>query len=163
MLKKNPTWQPDGPKDYARSVRKWNVKPTDQTTFYTHETFLMRRISDPAPDEKRSCMSWLFSGKKTKKPVKVPAEDVQNDLEYVVPVTIGTPGVTLNLDFDTGSADLWVWSSLLSANKATLKKHNIYRPSKSKGAKKAKRLTWSIIYHDESFASVYPSPSCHMS
>ncbi len=24
------------------------------------------------------------------------------DLEYVVPVTIGTPGVTLNLDFDTG-------------------------------------------------------------
>lgn len=33
---------------------------------------------------------------------EVPASDVQNDLEYVVPVTIGTPGVTLNLDFDTG-------------------------------------------------------------
>lgn len=44
---------------------------------------------------------------------EVPAEDVQNDLEYVVPVTIGTPGVTLNLDFDTGSSDLWVWSSEL--------------------------------------------------
>jgi len=98
-------------------------------------------------------MSWFFGGKKVKKPVKVPAEDVQNDLEYVVPVTIGTPGVTLNLDFDTGSADLWVWSSFLSASKATLKKHAIYRPSKSKSAKKDKKLTWSIVYHDESFAS----------
>ena len=28
--------------------------------------------------------------------------DKLQDLEYVVPVTIGTPGVTLNLDFDTG-------------------------------------------------------------
>lgn len=25
------------------------------------------------------------------------------DLEYVVPVKIGTPGVTVNLDFDTGT------------------------------------------------------------
>jgi hypothetical protein len=33
---------------------------------------------------------------------EVPAIDIQNDLEYVVPVKIGTPGVTLNLDFDTG-------------------------------------------------------------
>lgn len=49
---------------------------------------------------------------------EVPAQDVQNDLEYVVPVTIGTPGVTLHLDFDTGSSDLWVWSSELRANSA---------------------------------------------
>jgi hypothetical protein len=40
---------------------------------------------------------------------EVPADSVQSDAEYVVPVTIGTPGVTLNLDFDTGSSDLWFW------------------------------------------------------
>lgn len=37
---------------------------------------------------------------------QVSAEDVQNDMEYLAQVSIGTPGQTMNLDFDTGSADL---------------------------------------------------------
>ena len=42
----------------------------------------------------------------------VPAEDSQNDSEYLCQVTIGTPGKTFTLDFDTGSADLWVSTKL---------------------------------------------------
>ena len=38
------------------------------------------------------------------------ATNVQQDTEYVVPVTIGNPPQTFKLDFDTGSADLWVVS-----------------------------------------------------
>lgn len=41
---------------------------------------------------------------------QVTADDVQNDTMYLAPVSIGTPGQKVNLDFDTGSADLWVWA-----------------------------------------------------
>ncbi|RPD67480.1 acid protease [Lentinus tigrinus ALCF2SS1-7] len=82
---------------------------------------------------------------------EVPAESIQNGLEYVVPVKIGTPGVTLNLDFDTGSSDLWVWSSEL-AHASRYKGHNVYDPKKSSTAKKASG-SWNISYGDGSSAS----------
>ncbi|KAF8166351.1 acid protease [Mycena galopus ATCC 62051] len=82
----------------------------------------------------------------------VPAQSLQNGAaEYVVPVKIGTPGVTLNLDFDTGSSDLWVWSSELTGVSKT--GHNIYSPSKSKTASLQSKSTWKISYGDGSSAS----------
>jgi hypothetical protein len=36
----------------------------------------------------------------------VAATPEEYDSEYLCPVTVGTPGVTLNMDFDTGSSDL---------------------------------------------------------
>ncbi|KAI0340842.1 acid protease [Trametopsis cervina] len=83
---------------------------------------------------------------------EVPAESVQNGNEYVVPVKIGSPGITANLDFDTGSSDLWIWSSELANASKYSKTHNIYNPKKSKTAKKASG-TWQISYGDGSSAS----------
>jgi aspergillopepsin I len=70
-----------------------------------------------------------------------------NDVEYLTPVNVG--GTTLNLDFDTGSADLWVFSSELSSSEST--GHSLYKPSSN--ATKLAGYSWSITYGDQSSAS----------
>lgn len=85
---------------------------------------------------------------------EVSADDQQNDSMYLCEVQIGTPAQTFMLDFDTGSADLWVWSTELSKSvtaKAT--GHNIYNPAKSSTYQKTSGSTWKISYGDSSSAS----------
>lgn len=57
----------------------------------------------------------------------VAANPEAQDQAYLCPVNVG--GTTLNLDFDTGSADLWVFSSLMT--KSEQSGHSIYKPSSS--------------------------------
>lgn len=80
-----------------------------------------------------------------------PATPDHGDLEYLVPVKIGSPAQTLNLDFDTGSSDLWVFSS--ETPKTQSQGHDIYDPSKSSSSKKLSGATWSITYGDQSNSS----------
>ncbi|KAF8319645.1 acid protease [Clavulina sp. PMI_390] len=153
-LKRNPAWKPNGPMDYARSARKWNIAPTEQTMFYVHEKTLMRRSEDHQKEQEEGTTegaALISTGNGSVSGTKVPANDVQNDLEYVVPVAIGTPPVITNLDFDTGSSDLWVWSSLLPSN-VDKSAHNVYDPTKSSTAKEKSGLTWRITYGDGSSA-----------
>ena len=56
--------------------------------------------------------------------VNTPTSD---DVEYLSPVEIG--GQTLNLDFDTGSSDLWVFDTQLSAKSST--GHTLFDSTKS--------------------------------
>ena len=76
-----------------------------------------------------------------------------NDAEYLCPVTVG--GQTLNLQFDTGSSDFWVFSSELAA--AAQLGHDRYDPTKSTTAKKILGSSWNIVYSDGAAAagSVY--------
>jgi len=116
---------------YARAVRRYDI---------TTNTFVGNRgqvfLKSAATDDEGG--------------YEVPAESVQNDLEYVVIVNVGTPAVQLSLDFDTGSSDLWVWSSELRASSSG---HNIYNPNNSSTANVVPNATWSISYGDGSSAS----------
>ncbi|KAI0007655.1 acid protease [Xylariaceae sp. FL0662B] len=72
-----------------------------------------------------------------------------NDVEYLSPVKIG--GQTLNLDFDSGSSDLWVFNSQLS--KAASTGHQIYDPTKSQTFALMKGASFEISYGDGSGAA----------
>ncbi|KAH6650210.1 aspartic peptidase domain-containing protein [Chaetomium tenue] len=73
------------------------------------------------------------------------------DVEYLAPVEIGTPPQTLMLNFDTGSSDLWVFSSETPSNQQGGQK--LYEIEKSSTATRLDNHTWSIHYGDGSRSS----------
>ncbi|ROW15191.1 hypothetical protein VPNG_02983 [Cytospora leucostoma] len=79
----------------------------------------------------------------------VTATPEQGDVEYLAPVTIG--GQTINMDFDSGSSDLWVFSTQLDS--ASTAGHTVYDPEKSTTLSMIQGATWSISYGDGSGAA----------
>lgn len=79
----------------------------------------------------------------------VTATPEAQDVEYLSPVNIG--GQTLNLDFDSGSSDLWVFSSQLSSAATT--GHVVYNPTKSKTFALMQGASFQISYGDGSGAA----------
>ncbi|QKX54592.1 uncharacterized protein TRUGW13939_01680 [Talaromyces rugulosus] len=76
--------------------------------------------------------------------VTTPGED---EALYITKITVGSD--TLNIDIDTGSADLWAFSSLTPASER--KGHNYYTPGDN--AEKVSGASWDISYGDGSSAS----------
>lgn len=97
------------------------------------------KVGAVAPSEVKAAAAAQQTG-------EVAANPEQYDAAYLSPVTIGDSEV--NLDFDTGSADLWVFSNETPAQQST--GHDKYDSSTGTEIQGA---TWDITYGDQSGAS----------
>lgn len=66
--------------------------------------------------------------------------------EYLSPVSVGTPPQPLLLDFDTGSSDFWVFSSLQPGNETV--GHAVFNVSASSSWRLTAGASWSVHYGD---------------
>ncbi|KAF9164448.1 hypothetical protein DFQ26_001422 [Actinomortierella ambigua] len=80
----------------------------------------------------------------------VPVTNHPRDVEYYGTITVGTPGQTLKMNFDTGSSDTWFASTNCSTSACV--GHTQFDSSKSSTFKYDGR-DWQIEYGDGSYAS----------
>lgn len=73
------------------------------------------------------------------------------DEAYITNIAVGTPAQSLPMDFDTGSSDLWVFSS--ETPTSSVNGQTLYEIAKSTTAKEMTGATWKISYGDGSSSS----------
>lgn len=107
----NPKYQRNGLKSYVHLLRKYRFNPTLEGPYF-HAASVSQQGKFTGQGQRpvggRAHVSRVLQKKTGDQSGDVPAEDVQNDTMYLAQVGIGSPAQTLKLDFDSGSADLWV-------------------------------------------------------
>jgi hypothetical protein len=79
---------------------------------------------------------------------EVAAIPAEFDSQYLCPVQIGTPPQTVNLNFDTGSSDLWVFSNETPITQ--VRGQAIVDIRNSTTAKRVTGASWEVRYGDGS-------------
>ncbi|KAB8200827.1 aspartic peptidase domain-containing protein [Aspergillus parasiticus] len=132
-LQRNVNYHESGTKSYVHLMRKYRFTPTKGGPYF----YASQPIGGKAQVQhvlRKRVAGTLEAG-------KVPADDPQNDSLYLAPVSIGTPAQTVNVDFDTGSADLWHENG------------KVFSPTKSSAFKELPGSSWEISFGDSSSAS----------
>lgn len=137
-------------------VDSFTVKQVVNTAFKPHGPFQLakayRKYGIPMPEGLAKTVAKYNAAKNAKRDsgsAKTTPE--QYDIQYLTPVQIGTPAQTLNLDFDSGSSDLWVFST--DTPSSSVQGQTQYDPSSSSSSKKVRGASWSISYGDGSSSS----------
>lgn len=98
-----------GLKAYGFLLSKYGFNPTKPGPFTTVQVQQNVKVNTKGSLGDAAAQDSLRFKDKKGRVGKVPANVIQNDVEWLCPVKIGTPAKTYNLNFDTGSADLWVY------------------------------------------------------
>lgn len=146
----------NGPKAYLKALRKYrmNIPPELMSAMKAQgaTTSVADKLTNSAKlNADTNVTSAAANTTKAAAPGTgiVTATPEAQDVEYLSPVSIG--GQTLNLDFDSGSSDLWVFNTQLAATSQT--GHTLYDPTKSTTLKMIQGATFSISYGDGSGAA----------
>jgi hypothetical protein len=154
----NKNYKAHGTKSYVYLLNRFGFQPTKPGPYFHKTSIHQRGLAGTTVAKGGRIHRHTELVKKTTgadgstQTGQVTAEDQQNDSEYLCEVQIGTPAQTLLLDFDTGSSDLWVFSTELKGSSAG-SGHTIFDPSKSSTFKKSTGQQWKIQYGDGSSAS----------
>ena len=129
-----------GPFEYLSTMRKYNLNPTHPGALH---------FDDIVSPDRRLRRRDVTLGN-VSATFELPPS-------YSSPLTVGEgeSATTFNLIFDTGSADLWILSTALSAVAFTgnTTPHNLYNPASSTSAVLLPGDTFNISYADNSGAS----------
>ncbi|KAJ4296048.1 hypothetical protein N0V88_004750 [Collariella sp. IMI 366227] len=144
-----------GPRARAKVYEKYEVKMPNDLQVVLAKVFAEMGIKAPHGGAKDKGYGGHVIGSpytnETNDAGEVSAVPQLFDVEYLAPVEIGTPPQTLMLNFDTGSSDLWVFSSETPTNQQGGQK--LYQIEESSTAQRLDNHTWSIRYGDGSRSS----------
>ncbi|KAK4113576.1 acid protease [Canariomyces notabilis] len=137
----NPNYKHNGTRSYVSALNRYGFQPTKPGPYFQAFTRDTSRASGkPAPGSLPAVWTGLYKSDKDGNVSKVSADDQQNDAEYLCNLSIGSAPQKLLLNFDTGSADLWV-------------KPSDFQHTKSSTFKIASHKTWEMWYGDGSLVS----------
>lgn len=149
---RNPNFRRDGPKELLKTYRKYRM-PIPQELLESvgdaPEAGVSAQDAQQEPSKSFKLKQLGAAAQAANAVGSVPATPANGGIEYISPIQVG--GQTINVALDSGSADLWVFSTQLPASARA--GHQAYNPSLSRSFRPMPGANFSIVYGDGTSAA----------